>query len=115
VNEPWTLLPSDSVASAVVVEAFRARGLDPPRTTVITPSLHLRNRLLATGRFLTVLPRSALLPSGKYPSLKALAVEFPNAPRTTAILTLRNRTLSPLAEIFIETIRSIVKPIVKRR
>src|SRR5215467_9200218 len=35
VNEAWTLLPSDSVASAVVAEAFRARGIEPPRTTVI--------------------------------------------------------------------------------
>jgi DNA-binding transcriptional LysR family regulator len=114
VNEAWTLLPSDSVASAVVVEAFRARGLEPPRTTVITPSLNLRNRLLATGRFLTILPRLALLLPGKHPSLKALPVEFPNAPRTMAILTLRNRTLSPLAEIFIETIRAVVKPMVNR-
>lgn len=115
VNERWTLLPPDSVASAVFVETFRAYGLDPPRTTIVTPSLHLRNKLLATGRFLTVLPRSALLLSGKHPSLKVLPVEFPNAPRTTAILTLRNRTLSPLAEIFIETIRSIVKPALERR
>jgi len=114
-NEPWTLLPSDSIASAVAVEAFRARGLEPPRTTLITPSLNLRNRLLATGRFLTVLPRFALLLPGKDPALKALPVDFPNAPRTTAILTLRNRTMSPLAELFIETIRAIVKPMVKRR
>jgi DNA-binding transcriptional LysR family regulator len=115
VNEAWTLLPSDSVASAVVVEAFRARGLEPPRTTVITPSLNLRNTLLATGRFLTVLPRFALLLPSARPSLKVLPVEFPNAPRATAILTLRNRTLSPLAEIFIETLRAVVKPIVNRR
>src|SRR5215510_2293818 len=115
VNEAWTLLPSESVASTVVVEAFRARGLEPPRTTVITPSLNLRNALLATGRFLTVLPRFALMPPGKHPLLKALPVEFPNAARNTAILTLRNRTLSPLAEIFIETLRAIVKPMADRR
>jgi DNA-binding transcriptional LysR family regulator len=115
VNEAWTLLPSESIASAVFVEAFRARGLEPPRTTVITPSLNLRNALLATGRFLTVLPRFALMLRGKHPSLKALPVEFPNASRNIAILTLRNRTLSPLAEIFIETIRAIVKPMVNRR
>jgi DNA-binding transcriptional LysR family regulator len=115
VNEPWTLLPSDSIASAAAAEAFRARGLEPPRTTVITPSLNLRNKLLATGRFLTVLPRFALLLPDKHPSLKALPVEFPNAPRTTAILTLRNRTLSPLAELFIETARVVVKPLVNRR
>jgi DNA-binding transcriptional LysR family regulator len=114
VNEAWTLLPSDSVASAVVAETFRAQGLEPPRNTVVTPSLHLRNRLLATGRFLTVLPRFALL-ADKNPSLKVLPVEFPNAPRATAILTLRNRTLSPLAEIFIETIRAVVKPMVNRK
>jgi DNA-binding transcriptional LysR family regulator len=115
VNEAWTLLPSDSVASAVVVEAFRARGLEPPRTKVVTPSLNLRNRLLETGRFLTVLPRFALLLPSKHPSLKALPVEFANAPRTTAILTLRNRTLSPLGELFIETARVIVKPLLNRR
>jgi len=114
VNEPWTLLPSDSVASAVAVEAFRARGFEPPRTTIITPSLNLRNRLLETGRFLTVLPRFALLLPSKHPSLKALPVEFPNAPRTTAILTLRNRMLSPLAELFIETARVVVRPLVNR-
>jgi DNA-binding transcriptional LysR family regulator len=74
VNEPWTLLPSDSVAGDVVVDAFRARGLEPPRTTVVSPSLNLRNGLLATGRFLTVLPRFALMLPGKHPSLKALPI-----------------------------------------
>jgi DNA-binding transcriptional LysR family regulator len=115
VNEAWTLLPSDSIARAVAVEAFRARGLEPPRTTVITPSLNLRNRLLETGRFLTLLPRFALMLPGKHSSLKVLPVEFPNAPRAVAILTLKNRTLSPLAELFIETIRAVVKPLMTRR
>jgi DNA-binding transcriptional LysR family regulator len=114
VNEAWTLLPSESVADAVFVEAFRANGLEPPRTTVITPSLNLRNTLLATGRFLTVLPRFALMLPDKQP-FKVLPVEFPNSARNTAILTLRNRTLSPLAEIFIETLRVIVKPIANQR
>lgn len=115
VNESWTLLPSDSVANALVVEAFRARGLEPPRSTVITPSLNLRNKLLETGRFLTVLPRFAVLLAGKNPSIKVLPTDFPNTPRHTAILTVKNRNLSPLAEIFIETLRAIVKPMVNRR
>jgi DNA-binding transcriptional LysR family regulator len=115
VNEAWTLLPSDSVVEPVVAEAFRACGIEPPHTTIFTPSLNLRNRLLATGRFLSVLPRFALLSPSKHPSLKALPVEFPNAPRTVAMLSLRNRTLSPLAEIFMETIRAIVKPMVNRK
>jgi DNA-binding transcriptional LysR family regulator len=111
VNEPWTLPPFDSVIGALAVEAFRASGLEPPRATVITLSLNMRNRLLATGHFLTVLPGFALTLPGKHPWLKALPVELPNAYGTTAIITLRNRTLSPLAELFIETLRAITKPL----
>jgi len=34
-----------------------------------------------------------------------------NARGTIAIITLKNRTLSPLAELFIKTIRAVVKPL----
>jgi DNA-binding transcriptional LysR family regulator len=115
VNEPWTLPPPDSVPGALVVEAFRASGQEPPRTSVITVSLNLRNRLLATGRFLTMLPSYALTSAGKRPWLKALPVEVPNVRRSTVIVTLRNRTLSPLAELFIETARAVAKPLAKAR
>jgi hypothetical protein len=40
-----------------------------------------------------------MLPS-RHPSLKALPVALDNARGTIAITTLRNRTLSPLAELF---------------
>jgi hypothetical protein len=72
-------------------------------------SLNLRNRLLATGRFLTMLAGYALTPKGKYPQLKALAVELPTLQRSIVIVTQRNRTLSPLAEFFIKTAREVAK------
>ena len=115
VNERWTLLPPDTAAGALIVEVFRASGLEPPRTSVITASLNLRNRFLATGRFLTMLAGYTLAAPSKYPLLKALPVELPDVRRTIAILTLRNRTLSPLAELFIKTARAIVKPLAKAR
>jgi len=115
VNEPWTLPPLNTLASAVAMDAFRAKGLQPPRTTVITQSLNMRNRLLATGRFLTVLPGLSLTLPARHPSLKPLPVELPNAQRTVAIVTLRNRTLSPLAELFIEDLRTVVKPLAKTK
>jgi DNA-binding transcriptional LysR family regulator len=115
VNEPWTLPSLESFAGALAVEAFRASGLKPPRATVITHSLNMRNRLLATGRFLTVLPCFALTLPGKHSSLKALPVELPNARGTIAIVTLRNRTLSPLAALFIDRLRAAAKPLTKRK
>jgi hypothetical protein len=48
-------------------------------------------------------------------TLKALPVELHNARGTIAIITLKNRTLSPLAELFIKTIRTVAKPPAKAR
>jgi DNA-binding transcriptional LysR family regulator len=113
VNEPWTLPPLDSYSGGVAIAAFRERGLKPPRAMVITLSLNMRNKLLATGRFLTLLPSYALVPAGKHPSLKALPVELPNTAGMIAIVTLRNRTLSPLGELFIKTARTVARPLAK--
>jgi DNA-binding transcriptional LysR family regulator len=113
VNEPWTLPPDDSAMGAIVLEAFRARGLAPPAATVVVESAILRSRLLAAGRFLTVIPEFALTLPGRDPSIKALPVELPGARRTHRIISLRNRSLSPLAELFIDRMRAIAKPLAK--
>ena len=77
--------------------------------------MHMCDKLLATGRFLTMLSSYTLMLPGKHPSLKALPVELPNARGTIAIITLKNRTLSPLAELFIKTTRTVAKPLAKAR
>jgi DNA-binding transcriptional LysR family regulator len=56
-NEFWTLPSFDTFSGALLADAFRAYGLKPPRPTVTTSSNHMRYRLLATGKFLTVFPR----------------------------------------------------------
>jgi DNA-binding transcriptional LysR family regulator len=115
VNEPWTLPPFDSFAGAIALEAFRAIGLKPPSATVITLSMNMRNRLLATGRFITLLAGYSLMLPGKHPSLKALPVELSHSRGTVAIVTLRNRTLSPLADLFIKTAHAVTRPLAKAR
>ena len=112
VNEPWTLPARDTGIGAFALDAFRVRGLKPPRTTVVTYSMHMRDKLLATGRFLTMLSGYTLMLPRRHQSLKALPVELDNARGTIAITTLKNRTLSPLAELFIKTTRAVVKPLV---
>lgn len=114
VNEPWTLPPHDSVLGSIVLEAFRAGGLEPPRTTVATLSLSMRNSLLATGRFLSAHPSFAQKFSRNYPAIRALPIELPTTRQATGLVILKRRTLSPLADIFINCTREVVKSIVAR-
>src|SRR5262245_17971300 len=113
VNEPWTLPPPDGVIGSAIMEAIRRSGLDYPRTTVVTYFAHLRLSLLATGRFLTIHPASLL----RFPTtpldLKVLPVELPLAREPIGIVTVKNRTLSPVAKLFIDTAREVAKPMVK--
>jgi hypothetical protein len=46
-------------------------------------------------------------------TLKELAVKLPLRPWLVAILTLKNRTLSPVVERFIECAREVAKPFAK--
>jgi DNA-binding transcriptional LysR family regulator len=75
----------------------------------------MRSRLLATGRFLTVIPEFALTLPGRDTALKALPVELPNARRAMRIISLRNRSLSPRAELFIDSMRALAKPLATRK
>jgi DNA-binding transcriptional LysR family regulator len=114
VNEPWALQPPESVAGAAAMEAFRASGLDYPRATLVTVSPELRMSLLATGRFLTILPASALKFPTRRTELKVLPVELPMARLPVGIVTLKNRTISPVAQLFIDCARKVTKSFAKK-
>jgi DNA-binding transcriptional LysR family regulator len=94
------------------VEAFRASGLEPPRATVYADTFNMRIKLVKNGRFLTVVPACIMRFSTENVSLKVLPVELPTTHRPIAIITLKNRTLSPLAQLFIDCARHVAKPLV---
>lgn len=111
VDERWTLFPPDTLPGALVAEAFRDSGLTPPRATVSTTSLNVHHRLLATGRFLAIqLGFLSRLP-GMHPFLTTLPVDLPGSRWPIGIVTLRNRTLSPLAQLFLDRLRHVIKPL----
>ena len=114
-SEPWVLDPINTDFGAMQAEVFRAAGLDPPRLTVAAPSIALRNELLATGRFLTVVVGFSLLLPRKHPRLKALPVKLHHPRQTVGVTALRSRSLSPVAQMFIESVRELVKPLANRR
>ena len=113
-NEPWTWPPPGSSSyDSLVGEAFRANGLEPPRPAIYAP-LNLRISLAATGPFLAVVAAGILSIPRKYPSIRKLAVELPTTHQAVHLLTLKKRTLSPLAKIFIDCARDIAKSLARR-
>jgi DNA-binding transcriptional LysR family regulator len=109
VHEPWTLPPTDSYVGGLITEAFRASGLALPHINVASYGMQLQGGLLGTGHFLSILPGSFLSVSGKALGFKALPIELPIPPRPIGIVTLKDRTLSPLAALFIDCARTLSK------
>jgi DNA-binding transcriptional LysR family regulator len=114
-NEHWILSGSGTWNHMVMTEAFQAQGLGLPKLSVKTLSIHLRANLLATSPSLTALPYSVLRLYGDRFSLKVLPVDLPVRPWPVTIVTLKNRTLSPVVERFIECAREVAKSFALRR
>jgi len=107
VDEPWVLPPYDSAPGTLIAEIFRINKLELPTPALTTLSLHLTVTLVATGRFVGLLPRSVVQFSAGRLGLRILPVKLP-MPRFPAILiTIKHRTLSPLAERFIACVREV--------
>ena len=113
VNEPWTWSAPGTMFDTLVIDAFRASGLEPPRATVYAEAINMRTRLAATGPFLAIVPASMLKFYTEHASIKLLPVELPMTQRSIGIITLKNRTLSPLARLFTECAREIAEPFAK--
>jgi DNA-binding transcriptional LysR family regulator len=105
VDEPWILSPPGTWAYARLAEAFRELGLDMPKASLVTLSVHLRNHLLAGGRFISAFPRSI---AERY-AQKILPVDLPVQPWPVVMVTLKNRTLSPIVERFLECAREVAR------
>jgi DNA-binding transcriptional LysR family regulator len=108
-NEPWISPRMDSLGGSSIVEAFRSRGLAPPKLAVTTFSVHLRHYMGASGRFITALPESLMRLNPQFFDLKILPIELPMPSWPVGIVTLKNRTLNPAARLFIECAREVAK------
>jgi DNA-binding transcriptional LysR family regulator len=71
----------------------------------------MRAHLLATGRFVTVLPESVIRCNAKHWGLKALPVDLGVPSPSVAIITLKGRTAAPVTGLFIEQTREAAREI----
>ena len=111
VQEPWILPPRNSWNYKTVEQALQARGFSMPEVCVTTFSVHLRNDLLATGRFVTAYPKSFMRVNGDRFGLKILPVDLPMKAWPIEIITLKHRTPNPAVQRFIEHVRDFAKSI----
>jgi len=105
VHERWIVAASYSWNYKRLMEAFQARGLGMPTAGLVTLSLPIVAELLADGEYITAFPGSWV----RFNDLKILPVDLPLRPWPVMILTLKNRTLSPVVERFIESMREAAK------
>lgn len=114
-GEAWALPPLDSPVAVHVADVFRAGGLGFPPRGSARGSVHLICALVAGGPFLGILPKSLLRFGANLPPLKILPVELPMPPLPVGIMTLKKRTISPVAQLFIDCARAVTKGLADRK
>ncbi|HEV8311951.1 MAG TPA: LysR family transcriptional regulator [Burkholderiaceae bacterium] len=107
IDEPWILSHVEVRPGSPVMQAFEDQGIGLPKNLILSGSLNLRYSLLATGRYLTVMPSTVLKFCPGRGAVKALPVELPRWPIPTVVATLRHRVLSSVAKLFTERAREL--------
>jgi DNA-binding transcriptional LysR family regulator len=111
VDEPFIIPPAYAWGGALVAEAFRQRGLTAPNAIVSTLSISLRNELVASGQFITLMTSSVIQTFSKRYSLKVLPIKLPAHRLPVGIVKLRNRTLGPVVDLFVQCAREVARSI----
>jgi DNA-binding transcriptional LysR family regulator len=106
-NEPWISYPPNNIVSTYLAQAFQISGLGPPRTCVMSFSLHARLHLLATGRFITILTGTVLRHHARRWGLKALPINLHARSAPYKAFKLKHRTLNPVAQLFLDHARAV--------
>jgi DNA-binding transcriptional LysR family regulator len=112
-GEPWvtpyTQSGDGTTVGALIAAIFKACGLDTPQAVVSSHSIEMMFALLASDPFLAMVPGSILQFGAKRPLIKVLPVQLPLPHGPVGIVTLKARTLSPAAQLFIQEIRNTAK------
>jgi DNA-binding transcriptional LysR family regulator len=108
IGEPWILTGPTAWSRPLGEEIFRAAGLSRPEPMVTTDSIIPRARLIAAGPYLGMFMTSVLrqLIADNY-ALAALPVDLNAYVVPIGIVTVKNRTLSPVVERFLACVREV--------
>lgn len=104
-GEAWTLSPPESYLGRVVGDVFRRRKLELPSTIVTTLSIYMRLNLLASGRFLTMLPERMIHHRANKSWLRALNIDLPESSGPIASITVKKRSGASALKLFQQACR----------
>ncbi len=114
-GEQWTLAPSSSFLGRVVADLFQRRKLPLPPTIVTSLSINMRLSLLASGSFLTVLPRLMLRNPANKAWLRALDVDLSDSTQPIAYITLKRRRSGGALKLFEQATIDVCKTIAETK
>jgi len=107
-DERWVLSPPDTLLGRFAHEIFGSRGLMMPRAAVVTRSVQMRVNLVATGRYLSLLPQAMLQFQRARDTLKPLKIDLAETKRHVGLVRLKGRTIGRIADLFIAQARHVV-------
>jgi len=99
---------------SLVAEAFHARGMTYPPNGATHAGAAFICAYLPRGSALGILPTSLLRFGENLSRLKVLPVDLPITPWPVGIMTLKNRTLTPVVRLFIDCAREVAKPLARK-
>jgi DNA-binding transcriptional LysR family regulator len=108
-NEPWILPPLDTPLGAHFLEAFRMAGLNLPEAAAVSSIGIARIALVARGHFLTIASGHVFKFFGPNAPIKALPIDLSRTSRPIGIVTLKNRTLAPVVQFFIDCAHELAR------
>jgi len=107
----WVLPRFGTPARDLIASWFHLHGFKPTRAAVTCDSIQLQNALIASGRFVSILPLSMLHFGAKRLAMKALDIKEAPPTGPVGIVTLKNRAPAPVTRLFLEAIRDAAQPL----
>jgi DNA-binding transcriptional LysR family regulator len=111
-NESWIFGEPGNATQRRISDVFLERVGALPSVSVFTVLMNLRLALLASGNYVSCIPRSVYQFGAKGQQVKALPIDM-GVKLPVQIFTLKNRTLSRAARVFIESAHEVAKEIAK--
>jgi DNA-binding transcriptional LysR family regulator len=109
-RESWILSTNEARRGSPLSESCANGQLAMPTNVLITGSINIRYKLLATGRFLTLMPTSMLHFAHHVTPVRALPIAFPTWKTPTMIVTIRDRAgMGAASERFVDTVREMAR------
>jgi DNA-binding transcriptional LysR family regulator len=108
-EQQWALAPADTFLGRVVADLFERKKLPLPSSIVTTTSTLMRLNLMASGRFLSVLPTTMLRHRSYKPWLRAIKVDLGDNGGPISAITIKDRRSSGAIKLFLEASRATCK------